>query len=58
MTICGSRSRQEILVWKEKQVQVAREEMRVKETLARMTAESGKQPSPVKDLKVLYHLIS
>ncbi|XP_076434592.1 cilia- and flagella-associated protein 46-like isoform X2 [Babylonia areolata] len=34
-------SRQEIAQWKEKQVQVAREEMRIKETLARMTAESA-----------------
>ncbi|KAK7109057.1 hypothetical protein V1264_013170 [Littorina saxatilis] len=33
-----SMSRQEVAVWKEKQMQVAREEMRIKETLSRMTA--------------------
>ncbi|KAK7482059.1 hypothetical protein BaRGS_00026751 [Batillaria attramentaria] len=40
-------SRQEIALWKEKQVQVSREEMRVKETLARMgTSAKSKDKMP------------
>ncbi|CAG2203029.1 Cilia- and flagella-associated protein 46 [Mytilus edulis] len=38
-----SRSRDEIALWKEKQIQVAREEMRVKESLARLKEEAHNQ---------------
>ena len=36
------RSRDEIAFWKEKQAQVIKEEMRVKETIARLAAETNK----------------
>ena len=36
------RSRDEIALWKEKQAQVIKEEMRVKETIARLAAETNK----------------
>lgn len=39
------RSREEIALWKEKKAQVAREEMRVKDSLARTTAESSSRVS-------------
>ena len=38
------RSRDEIANWKEKQLQVAREEQRVKETLARQSADLTSRP--------------
>lgn len=37
---CYCRSRDEIALWKEKQIQVAREEARVKESLAKLAEES------------------
>ena len=37
------RSRDEIALWKEKQIQVAREEMRVKESLAKLKEEAQAQ---------------
>lgn len=39
--IVNFRSREDIAIWKERQIQVAREELRVKESLARL-ADEGK----------------
>ena len=46
LSLC--RSRDEIAMWKEKQAQVIKEELRVKETIAKMAAESKSSSKTMK----------
>ena len=40
MCVCLYRSRDDVAFWKEKQAQVIKEEMRVRETIAKLAAET------------------